>query len=120
MSTALYEDGIDVGWPVREHLLTRDRPSYERHMTPWKGPHRTPLRTVHAGAQLLAEDRQNGVGGGRGGGHGEVEEGDEVVLVLSYDQPVAAAACVLASFLRPSSNAAVCNICSALFSSFLK
>ena len=31
----LNQNRVDVRRPVREHLLTRDGPSYERNITPW-------------------------------------------------------------------------------------
>jgi len=61
---------------VRAHLLARDGPLYEGDITPWWGQHRSPLRGMHPGAQLLRCDRQDGVAtrGGSGGNRGVVED----------------------------------------------
>lgn len=35
MPATLDQNRVDVRRPVREHLLARDGPSYEGHITPW-------------------------------------------------------------------------------------
>lgn len=102
MPATLDQNRVDVRRPMREHLLARDGPSYEGHITPWEGQHRTPLRGVHPGAQLLTCDRQDGVGArGRGDNRGVPEdEGLEVVrLACGSRTMLASSRCWLRSSL---------------------